>query len=75
MSTGYYTEKQQANEQVVVTAPVIPCASVLRLPRSVGKELKWYFTITAMSVILLNPAKTGMVCRWQSILNAIPRKP
>jgi hypothetical protein len=75
MSTGYYTEKQQANEQVVVTAPIIPCASVLRMPRSVGKELRWYFTITAMSVILLNPAKTGMVRRWQSILNAIPRKP
>src|SRR5882724_36326 len=24
MSTGYYTERQQANEQVVVTAPTFP---------------------------------------------------
>jgi hypothetical protein len=34
MSTGYYLEKQQANEQAVVTAPIIP---VLRF-RYTGRE-------------------------------------
>jgi hypothetical protein len=38
MSTGYCVERQQANEQAVETAPIIPCASVLWLPRSIGKE-------------------------------------